>query len=100
MNELDTAAAGAFESSAIVRRAERGASALRSWAHESRALAAASSWRRTVRPYVGQLLVAAALTHLALAIAVTRPPTWHFAVLPSIFLAAGIVLSVASKRPQ
>lgn len=97
MNDLDTRAAAGFEGSAIVRGMERGAAALRTAARESRLNGAVAKWRHAVRPHSGEVLITAAITHLILMMA-TRPPSWHFAILPSIFLAAGIVLRTVSNR--
>ena len=98
MNDIDSAAARAFEDSAIVQRIERGARRLGAAASRSIAITRAGSWLRTAGPHAGQVLVAAATTHLLLMITIGRPLSWHFAILPSLFLLAGTALIAASKR--
>lgn len=100
MNSLDSAAARAFENSAIVQSIERGATRLRAAASSSLLMTRAGLWLRIARPHAGHVLVAAATTHLLLMITIGRPLSWHFAILPSLFLLAGAVLIVTSTRTR
>jgi hypothetical protein len=100
MNSLDSAAARAFENSAIVQRIERGAMRLRVAASSSILITRGRSWLRDARPHAGRVLVAAAATHLLLMITIGRPLSWHFAILPSLFLLAGAVLIATSTRTR
>lgn len=100
MNSLDSAAARAFENSAIVQNIERGATRLRAAASSSILITLGRSWLRNARPQAGYVLVAAATTHLFLMITIGRPLSWHFAILPSLFLLAGAVLIVTSTRTR
>ena len=98
MNDIDTAAARVFEQSAIVRGIERGATRLRSAASSSILLGRSKSWLRTARPHTGDVLVAAAAMHLLLIVTIGRPPSWHFAILPSLFLLAGLAMMATANR--
>ena len=50
----------------------------------------------------GLTLIVAALTHLAVMAIVSRPPSWYWLILPSLFIASGVVLSlmVDERRPR
>ncbi|HUQ86875.1 MAG TPA: hypothetical protein VM096_04895 [Vicinamibacterales bacterium] len=98
MIDVDSAAARAFERSALVQWIERGAVRFRVAGSRSIVIARAGSWARTARPHSGYVLVGAAATHLLLMVTIGRPLSWHFAILPSIFLAAGAVLIATSTR--
>ena len=97
MTDLDNQAARLFDTSALVRGIERGARALRTAAVDSRSIAIGRSWFTAARPHPGALLVAAALTHIVLMIAIARPVYWQWSILPSIALAAGALLLLQKK---
>jgi hypothetical protein len=100
MIDLDTEAAPAFDDSALVRAVERGARRLRAAASSSILITRGRSWLRDARPHAGSVLMTAATTHLLLMITIGRPLSWHFAILPSLFLLAGAVLIVTSTRTR
>ena len=100
MTKIEEPAGSAFEESALVRAIDRCVRTLRAWSDSSVVMAAAAAWLPGVRPRIGQVLSAAALTHVALMVAIARPPSWHWAILPSLFLTAGVVLIVTAKPDQ
>jgi hypothetical protein len=67
-----------------------------------------SSLLSLARPIVGDAaarpgltLIAAALTHLLVMTAVSRPPSWFWLILPLMFLAIGVVLwLMIDERPR
>jgi hypothetical protein len=100
VNDLDSAAFRAFDQSGIVRAIERGGQTLRSWTAGSTLVTRGTNWLRIASGWSGHLLVAAAAAHLLVMIVFGRPLSWHFAILPSIFLAAGAVLMATSTRTR
>jgi hypothetical protein len=100
VNDLDSAAFRAFDQSGIVLAIERGGQKLRSWTAGSTFVTRGTNWLRLASGWSGHLLVAAAATHLLVMIVFGRPLSWHFAILPSIFLAAGAVLMATSNRTR
>ena len=100
MNEIEEPARRAFEESALVRAIERRVVTLRSWSEGSVVVTAARRWLPGVRSRIGDVIVAAALTHIALMVTIARPPSWQWTILPSIFLMAGIVLVLTARPDQ
>jgi len=100
VNDLDSAAFRAFDQSGIVRAIERGGQTLRLWTAGSTFVTRGLEWLRSGSGWSGHLLVAAAATHLLVMVVFGRPLSWHFAILPSIFLAAGAVLMATSTRTR
>ena len=100
MIKIEEAAGRAFEESALVRAIERGVVTLRSWVASSVVVARVGEWLPGVRSRIGHVLVAAALTHVALMVTIARPPSWQWIILPSMFLMAGVVLIVTARPGQ
>ncbi|MBY0493473.1 MAG: hypothetical protein K2Y23_04610 [Cyanobacteria bacterium] len=102
MNEqIDHVAWRAFETSTIARAIERFARPLRTAAKESRLIGLARPWLTAGVAQPGVVVVAAVLTHIVLMVAMARPVSWQWLILPSIALAAGAVLIAARRRaPQ
>lgn len=98
MIRIDDVAGRAFEESALVRAIERAVAALRSWTASSVVVATVGKWLPGVRSRLGHVLLAATLTHLALMMTIARPQSWHWIILPSMVLMAGVVL-IATAPP-
>lgn len=90
----------AFEESAIVRRIERGARTMRTAAANSRLIAAGRSWSAGAAAWPGHLLLSAVLTHVLLTVAIARPASWQWIILPSMAAVVGVVLIAFSRQAR
>lgn len=78
-------------SAVVLWLARLGAAGGRALQHSS-LLALARPLASAVRLRPGLSLIAAAVTHLAVMTAVSRPPSWYWLILPSAFAVIGVML--------
>jgi hypothetical protein len=97
IDHTEAAAARAFEQSALVRTMEHGGRALTTAVSESRLIAAGRKWSAAAAVRLGQVLLVAAITHVALMLAIAKPVSWLWLILPSLVAAIGVVLMVLSR---
>jgi hypothetical protein len=98
--DIDRVVWNVFEDSTIVRAIERLSHRLSAAAAESIALDRARSLRAVVAAAPGQVVIAAAVTHIALMMLIGRPVAWQWIMLPAIALVAGVVMIAAHRQPD
>lgn len=100
MNERhDQSVLEIVQRSALISGIERLARPVGRAAADSRALHRLEDWRRSVAAHAGITLLVAAVVHIVLVGAVVRPPHWYWLFLPSMAVAAAIVL-ITVRRPR